>query len=223
MTLETVSVELAGVAEEAFELVAEKAREKRIALVYDLRDDVPFYILGDATRLRQIFLNLLSNAIKFTDTGEISLHMRCESLPDQRIKLFASVSDTGIGIPADRINKLFEAFTQVDASTTRRYGGTGLGLAIVKRLVNMMGGEVAVDSVEGKGSTFRFTIVTQRARGPILPHMQRELPEFLGKRILLIDDVASRRSSVAYRYQRWGFQVVETDLPDAPSRLQKSG
>ncbi|MCA2997665.1 MAG: response regulator [Rhodocyclaceae bacterium] len=223
MTLETVSVELAGVAEEAFELVAEKAREKRIALVYDLRDDVPFYILGDATRLRQIFLNLLSNAIKFTDAGEISLHMRCESLPDQRIKLFASVSDTGIGIPADRINKLFEAFTQVDASTTRKYGGTGLGLAIVKRLVNMMGGEVAVDSVEGKGSTFRFTIVTQRARGPILPHMQRELPEFLGKRILLIDDVASRRSSVAYRYQRWGFQVVETDLPDAPSRLQKSG
>ena len=222
MTLETVSVELAGVVEEAFELVAEKAREKKIALIYDLRDDVPFYIMGDATRLRQIFLNLLSNAIKFTDTGEISLHMRCESLADEGIKLFASVRDTGIGIPADRVNKLFEAFTQVDASTTRKYGGTGLGLAIVKRLVTMMGGEVAIDSVEGEGSTFRFTIVTQRARGPVRPHMQRELPEFLGKRILLLDDVTSRRNSVAYRYQRWGFQVVEANLQDAPSYLQKS-
>jgi PAS domain S-box-containing protein len=223
MTLETVSVELAGVVEEAFELVAEKAREKKIALVYDLRDDIPFYIMGDATRLRQIFLNLLSNAIKFTDTGEISLQMRCESLPDERIKLFASVRDTGIGIPADRVNKLFEAFTQVDASTTRKYGGTGLGLAIVKRLVTMMGGDVAIDSVEGAGSTFRFTVVTQRAHGPVSPHMQRELPEFLGKRILLIDDVTSRRNSAAYRYQRWGFQVVEANLVDAPSYLQKSG
>lgn len=223
MTLEAVSIELAGVVEEAFELVAEKARTKKIALVYDLRDDIPLYIMGDATRLRQILLNLLSNAIKFTDTGEISLHMRCESLPDERVKLFASVTDTGIGIPADRVNKLFEAFTQVDASTTRKYGGTGLGLAIVKRLVTMMGGEVAIDSVEGKGSTFRFSIVTQRAHGPILPHMQRDLPEFLGKRIMLIDDVTSRRNSVAYRYQRWGFQVVEATLNDAPSQLQKSG
>ncbi|MBC7624388.1 MAG: response regulator [Aeromicrobium sp.] len=223
MTLEAVSVELASVVEEAFELVAEKAREKKIALVYDLRDDTPFYIMGDATRLRQILLNLLSNAIKFTDTGEISLRMRCESLPDERIKLFASVSDTGIGIPADRVNKLFEAFTQVDASTTRKYGGTGLGLAIVRRLVTMMGGEVAIDSIEGKGSTFRFSIVTQRARGPMRPHMQRDLPEFFGKRILLVDDVIVRRNSVAYRYQRWGFQVVEATANDALSQMLNSG
>jgi PAS domain S-box-containing protein len=219
MTLEAVSVEIGGVVEEAFELVAEKAREKKIALVYDLRDDVPFYILGDATRLRQIFLNLLSNAIKFTDAGEISLHIRCESLVEERLKLSVSVRDTGIGIPADRVNKLFEAFTQVDASTTRKYGGTGLGLAIVKRLVTMMGGQVAIESVEGVGSTFSFTIVTQRARGPVRPHMQKDLPEFLGKRILLVDDVTSRRKSVAYRYQRWGFTIVETNLQEAPSHL----
>lgn len=219
MTLEAVSVELAGVVEEAFELVAEKAREKKIALIYDVRDDIPFYVVGDATRLRQILLNLLSNAIKFTDTGEICLQIRCESLPDDRIKLFASVRDSGIGIPADRVNKLFEAFTQVDASTTRKYGGTGLGLAIVKRLVTMMGGEVAVDSVEGVGSTFYFTIVTQRVRGPIRTHMQRDLPEFFGKRILLIDDVVSRRNSAAYRYQRWGFQVIESNRQDAASHM----
>jgi PAS domain S-box-containing protein len=215
MTLEAISVEIAGVVEEAFELVGERAREKRIALVYDLRDDVPFYIIGDATRIRQILLNLLSNAIKFTDSGEIALKMTCDSLPDGRIKLNAAVKDTGIGIPADRVKKLFEPFTQVDASTTRKYGGTGLGLAIVKRLVNMMGGEVSIDSVEGKGSTFSFSIVTQRARGPLRPHMQSALPEFAGKRILLIDDVESRRQSVAYRYQRWGFDLVDFATDDA--------
>jgi PAS domain S-box-containing protein len=215
MTLEAVSVELAGVVEEAFELVGERAREKDIALVYDLRDDVPINIVGDATRIRQILLNLLSNAIKFTDTGEIALRMTCDSLPDGRIKLNAAVTDTGIGIPADRVTKLFEPFTQVDASTNRKYGGTGLGLAIVKRLVSMMGGEVSIDSTLGKGSTIRFSIVTQRARGPLRHHMQRALPEFIGKRILLIDDVESRRNSVTYRYQRWGFDVVDFSKTDA--------
>ncbi len=220
MTLEAVSVEVSGVVEEAFELVGERAREKRIALVYDLRDDVPFYIVGDATRLRQILLNLLSNAIKFTDSGEIALRMTCESLPDGRIKLQAGVTDTGIGIPADRVKKLFEPFTQVDASTTRKYGGTGLGLAIVKRLVSMMGGDVWIESVEGQGSTFHFSIVTQRARGPLRPHMQRALPEFVGKRILLIDDVVSRRSSVTYRYQQWGFEVLAFDATGAVEFLK---
>jgi len=208
MTIEAVSIEVTGVVEEAFELVAEKAREKKIDLIYDVRDDVPFYITGDATRLRQILLNLLSNAIKFTDKGEVALRMTCDALPDGRIKLQAAVSDTGIGIPKDRVNKLFEAFTQVDASTTRKYGGTGLGLAIVKRLVTMMGGEVSIDSVEGRGSTFRFGITTERARGPVMPYMQRSLPDFKGKRLLITDDNVTRLDAVKYRYQQWGFDVV---------------
>ena len=215
MTIESVSVEVTGVVEEAFELVAEKAREKKIDLIYDLRDDVPFYVTGDATRLRQILLNLLSNAIKFTDQGEIILRMTCDSLSDGRIKLNAAVSDTGIGIPEDRVNKLFEAFTQVDASTTRKYGGTGLGLAIVKRLVTMMGGEVSIDSVEGKGSTFRFSIVTERALGPLQPYMQQALREFTGKRLLLTDDNTARLRAVQYRYEQWGFDVVAIPAQNA--------
>ncbi len=219
MTLEAVTVELVSVIEEAFELVAEKALEKKIALVYDLRDDLPSYIVGDATRLRQILLNLLSNAIKFTDEGEIVLRMRCDSLPDDRIRLSAALSDTGIGIPADRVQKLFEPFTQVDASTTRKYGGTGLGLAIVKRLVTTMGGEVAIDSVEGRGSTFRFSIVTHRVNGPQRPYMQNAVPEFSGKRILLIDANVARRDAAQYRYQQWGFDVIAL-APDCAEHIK---
>lgn len=208
MTVEAVCVELIGVAEEAFELVAEKARQKNIALICDVRDDVPFHIIGDATRLRQIFLNLMSNAIKFTDAGEIVLRITCDPLPDGRIRLNAALSDTGIGIPADRVRKLFEPFTQVDASTTRKYGGTGLGLAIVKRLVNIMGGDVSIDSTEGKGSTFHFSIVTEPAHGAKQPYMQRALPEFMGKRLLLIDDSSARLQALQYCYAQWGFDVV---------------
>ena len=166
MMLESVSVELVPLVEEAFELVAERAREKRLALVFDLADNVPYYVLGDTTRLRQILLNLLANAIKFTDRGHIALSITCRSTTDSRLRLEIAIADTGIGIPADRVGTLFQPFTQVDASTTRKYGGTGLGLAICKRLVNLMGGDIRVESVEGKGSLFIFHIITEPAKGP---------------------------------------------------------
>ncbi len=220
MTLESVTVELVSVIEEAFELVAEKAREKQLALVYDMRDDIPDYIMADATRLRQILLNLLSNAIKFTESGEISLTMSCEPLASGQLKLTARISDTGIGIPADRITQLFQPFTQVDASTTRKYGGTGLGLAIVKRLTVMMGGDVSLESVEGTGSVFSFSIVTRAAKGPPRPYHQRGLAEFSGVRLLLVDANLRRRDAIGHRYQRWGFTVLPETCADAVSRLQ---
>jgi PAS domain S-box-containing protein len=219
MTLEAVSVDVVGVIEEAFELIADKTRDKKLALVYDVDDDVPNYVLGDTTRLRQILLNLLSNAIKFTGEGEIALRMRCEGLTDDRVKLLVSVSDTGIGIPAERVKKLFEPFTQVDASTTRKYGGTGLGLAIVRRLVTMMGGEVTIESVEGVGTTIHFSIVTQRARGPLSPHMQSQLPEFEGKHLLLVEPTESRRLAVQRLYERWGLTVSPATASEAAQRL----
>ncbi len=220
MTLESVTVELVSVIEEAFELVAEKAREKNLALVYDLRDDIPDYIIADATRLRQILLNLLSNAIKFTDKGEIALTMSCEEMADGKLKLTAKIHDTGIGIPADRITQLFQPFTQVDASTTRKYGGTGLGLAIVKRLVVMMGGDVSLTSVEGSGSTFSFSIVTSATKGPPRPYLQRAIPAFAGVRLLLVDGNLRRRDAVAHRYQLWGFTVMPETCAEAIGRLQ---
>ena len=218
MTLESVVVEIAPLVEEAFELVAEKAREKRLALLFDIDESVPYYILGDATRLRQIVLNLLSNAIKFTEKGEVKLELRTRNLPDGQLELEGRVSDTGIGIPADRAKKLFQPFTQVDASTTRKYGGTGLGLAIVRRLSQLMGGDVGVESIEGKGSTFFFTVRTKKAEGQQKPYMQRNLAGFLDKRLLVVDRNASRRKIQQLRYAGWGLGTV-TCPPEEAVRI----
>ena len=215
MTLESVPVEIVQVVEEAFELVADKAREKDLALLFEMNDDVPFYLLGDATRLRQILLNLLANAIKFTAKGEVKLTLTARRTTDGGIELEGQVRDTGIGIPADRAGKLFQPFTQVDASTTRKYGGTGLGLAICKRLTQLMGGDIHVESTEGKGSVFIFTILTAQARGPLKPYMQRDVFDFVGKRLLVVDRNASRRPIQLSRYSRWGFDTVAVAPADA--------
>jgi PAS domain S-box-containing protein len=220
MTLESVAVEVIALIEETFEIVAEKAREKRIAMIYDVRDDVPFYILGDATRLRQILLNLLSNAIKFTEGGEVKLSMSAHRNQAGKIMLEGRVRDTGVGITDEQMNKLFSPFTQADASTTRKYGGTGLGLAIVKRLTEAMQGSVRVESKLGEGATFIFTIETQQARGPLRPYMQREVFDFLGKRLLVVDSVATRREIRQYRYARWGFDVISVGPDDAAATLR---
>jgi PAS domain S-box-containing protein len=215
MTLESVPVEVVPVVEEAFELVAEKAREKDLALLFDMNDDVPYYVLGDATRLRQILLNLLSNAIKFTAKGEIKLILSSRRMQDGGLELEGRLTDTGIGIPADRVSQLFQPFTQVDASTTRKYGGTGLGLAICKRLTQLMGGDIRVESIEGLGSTFIFTVRTQAARGPLKPYMQRDVFDFIGKRMLIVDRNASRRPIQIKHYSKWGFDVVAVSPTEA--------
>ena len=222
MTLESVAVEIVPVVEEAFELVADKAREKGLALLFDMNDNVPFYIFGDATRLRQILLNLLSNAIKFTGKGEINLELSTRETTNGQLQLEGRVTDSGIGIPAERADKLFQPFTQVDASTTRKYGGTGLGLAIVRRLSQLMGGDVRVESTEGKGSTFIFTVSTSAARGPQKPYMQREVADFLHKRLLVVDRNANRRKIQQHRYSRWGFDTV-TAAPEEAMQIFNLG
>ena len=208
MTLESVPVELVPLAEEAFELVAEKAREKKLALLFDVDEECPYYIIGDPTRLRQILLNLLTNAIKFTERGEIKLVLSGRRTLDGQLLLEGRVSDTGIGIPEDRADKLFQSFTQVDASTTRKYGGTGLGLAICKRLTQLMGGDIRVESVEGRGSTFIFSILTQVSRGPLKPYMQRDVFDFVGKRLLVVDANVNRHPIQSRTYTRWGLDTV---------------
>lgn len=221
MMLESVPVELVPLVEEAFELVAERAREKRLALVFDLADNVPYYVLGDTTRLRQILLNLLANAIKFTERGHIALSITCRSTMDSRLRLEFAIADTGIGIPANSVGTLFQPFTQVDASTTRKYGGTGLGLAICKRLVNLMGGDIRVESVEGKGSLFIFHIITEPAKGPARGYMQHDVAELAGKRMLLADSNALRRETQARRYQHWGLAVTSVDPEAAAAMLSR--
>jgi PAS domain S-box-containing protein len=143
----------------SMDLVARKAAEKYLALNCFIEDRVPRILLGDVTSLCQVLANLLSNAVKFTDAGEISVSVTGHSGRDEKFKLHFSVQDTGIGIPQDRINSLFQPFSQLDMSASRKYGGTGLGLVISKRLVELMGGNIWVESELGSGSTFHFTIV----------------------------------------------------------------
>ncbi|MCH6257085.1 PAS domain S-box protein [Puniceicoccaceae bacterium K14] len=144
--------------EEAIDLLADKVRAKGLEIAYYASPTVPYTIIGDVTRLRQILVNLIGNAVKFTNDGEIIVYVDCDANESGKHVLKFNVQDSGIGIPKDKQNKLFQSFSQVDSSTTRKYGGTGLGLAISKKLSELMGGEMWVESDEGKGSQFQFTI-----------------------------------------------------------------
>ena len=181
--------------EDSMDLLAPKAAEKYLVLDCSIDDDVPERLVGDATSLYQVLINLLNNAVKFTDCGDISVHVSCRPLQSGKTELCFSVKDTGIGIPQDRMDGLFQPFSQVDMSTTRRYGGTGLGLAISKKLVELMGGTIWAESEIDKGCTFHFTIQLERA-GPKKCLEIREIPkktssqaDILGRlRLLLAED-----------------------------------
>lgn len=152
---------------------------------------MPGGVVGDPTRLKQILLNLLNNAVKFTEKGEVVLTVSClapEAGPGERTLLSFAVRNTGNGIPADRMDRLFRSFSQIDASTTRRYGGTGLGLVITKRLVKLMGGEIRVESEVGRGSTFSFMLPLEVAALPDRTARRKQLEAIRGKSVLVVDD-----------------------------------
>ncbi|HEY2951130.1 MAG TPA: response regulator [Verrucomicrobiae bacterium] len=197
--------------EEAMDLLATKAGEKNLDLAYEVDDQLPGQMLGDVTRLRQVVVNLLGNAIKFTSEGEVVLTLKAGPIasPGSNPEVAAwdllfSVRDTGIGIPADRLNRLFRSFSQVDSSTARQYGGTGLGLAISKGLVELMGGKMWVESTMGKGSTFHFSLVLQAAASTSVPPSTRAHPQLAGLNILILDDNPTIRRVLHYHAQRWG-------------------
>lgn len=192
--------------ESAIDLVAPRAAEKRLDLGYVIEPGTPELVVADNDRLRQVLLNFLNNAVKFTERGEIVLSVmplsEAENVGSGQLALRFAIRDTGIGIPADRMDRLFKSFSQVDASTTRRYGGTGLGLAISKRLIELMGGEVSVESVEGKGTTFSFilTMPVASASRPQLPPAR----ELSGKRLLIVDDNLTNQRIITQLAQSWG-------------------
>jgi PAS domain S-box-containing protein len=187
-----------------------QAATKGIELIVDIDADVPFLIIGDPGRLRQIVMNLCGNAIKFTHEGYVLLRIACEPTEVEKIVLRIEVSDTGIGIPADRIDRLFQSFSQVDSSTTRHYGGTGLGLSIVKRLTELMDGAVGVRSEVGKGSCFWVTlhVKTVQLQPSSATHGS-------GRRILIVDDVAPTRRSIENKLTVFGYESVSVDGVDA--------
>jgi signal transduction histidine kinase/DNA-binding response OmpR family regulator/HPt (histidine-containing phosphotransfer) domain-containing protein len=209
-------------AERALDLVAVRASEKRIELACLLDPDVPAAILGDPTRLRQALGNLLANAVKFTEGGEVVLSVTAAERGDGRCKLRFSVRDTGIGIPAERMDRLFESFIQVDLSTTRRYGGTGLGLPISKRLAELMGGTLWAESEEGEGSTFHLEIVAREAAAPAGPDRLHREPRISGKRLLVVDDNATNREILRRQGESWGMLVEALESPlDALARIRR--
>ncbi|MGB7768474.1 MAG: response regulator [Verrucomicrobiia bacterium] len=196
--------------EETLDLMAARAFEKNLDLIYQMDDGIPLQVEGDTLRLRQVLVNLLSNAIKFTKTGEVSMQIKLlsakmEEKPDHSLlHLHFSVRDTGIGIPPDRLVRLFKPFSQAEASTAHRYGGTGLGLAISKQLVELMGGKMWAESVAGEGSTFHFTIsvVAQSETAPFaLAGRQDQLAD---KHVLIVDDNATSRRVLAEQAAKWG-------------------
>ena len=178
--------------------------EKPVELIFEQCDDVPRWIVGDAMRLQQILINLAGNAVKFTDTGEIHVRVAVLETRGEELVLEFSVRDTGIGIAQDQLVRIFDGFSQADASTARRYGGSGLGLAISRRLVSMMGGQLQADSQPRNGSTFRFTIVCQRDSA----HQPADaLQQMTGLRCLIVDDHDGARAACATMLQSLGWQV----------------
>jgi PAS domain S-box-containing protein len=207
LELEEHPFDLPSCIEESLELLAPKAAEKKLDLIFLNYPDVPTTIVGDAMRLRQILMNLISNAIKFTESGEVTISVTSfprESSQPPLHELQFAVRDTGIGIPADRLDRLFKSFSQVDSSITRQYGGTGLGLAISKQLCDLMGGKIWVESQPGRGSTFYFSISV-----PVLNHahtLAKAAQMLAGKRVLIVDDNAALRQTLTLQAQSWNLR-----------------
>ncbi|MGK7901193.1 MAG: response regulator [Hormoscilla sp.] len=206
MELEAAPFDLRACIESSLDLLAPKAasKQKGLELAYQIAPGTPEMIVGDVTRLRQILVNLLGNAVKFTETGEVTVSVRARQLKNlDKYTIGFTVRDTGIGIPSERLNRLFKPFTQIESSITRKYGGTGLGLVISQRLTELMGGKIWVDSIVGQGSTFNFTIVTTQAPATTQTRSASE-SQLAGSRLLIVDDNATVGKILTDQIHAWG-------------------
>ncbi|MBN2411078.1 response regulator [candidate division KSB1 bacterium] len=213
LSLEHQPFNLRECVEECFDIQAPNAVKKNLEMAYLIEPSVPNTIVGDMSRIRQILNNLLSNAVKFTNKGEIFVFVKSRPINNNTHELLFMVKDTGIGIPKDKINKMFRAFTQVDASTTRKYGGTGLGLSISKSLCEKMGGKMWADSEIGEGSSFHFTIQTEVISNESEDFNKETQSLLKGKKVLIVDDNATNRHILTLVTKYWGLESHETDSP----------
>lgn len=206
------------VIEDVTDILSLKVHQKKLELTLMLDENLPQFVVGDPIRIRQILLNLANNAVKFTEQGEVAIKSELISEDDDGCRILISVTDTGIGIPKERIDYLFQSFSQVDASTTRKYGGTGLGLAISKKLVELMGGTISIESVLGEGSTFTFTLLLQRG----MQHEMLKSSSVLSNiRVIVVDDHKTNRKIISSYLQSWGcdYEVYASPI-DTLERLQ---
>jgi signal transduction histidine kinase/DNA-binding response OmpR family regulator len=209
LDLENEPLNLLATIEEACDIGAPRAREKGLELLVDMGDELPTWVRGDVTRLRQVLLNFINNAVKFTEHGQVivSAHVLEDATPGRGGLVEFRVKDSGIGIPLDRQSALFQSFTQVDTSTTRKYGGTGLGLAICKRLAGLMGGSVGLESAPGQGSTFWFTARLGYADAPEIAQLSSlHMVSLAGKRALVVDDTPVNLRILDKQLRRWGME-----------------
>jgi len=203
MEIEQCDFDLRQCIESVLDVFANKAAQQGLDLVYQIDHQLPIMIVGDSLRLRQVLLNFVSNAMKFTHKGEVFIQVLLDEVISDNLQIKFNVIDTGIGIPADKLSKLFKAFSQVDSSTTRKYGGTGLGLAISERLVKLMGGEVSVASTEGVGSTFSFSIKSKMAESSPRQFAAYSTAGNQGKRILIVDDNKTNLDILTSQLELW--------------------
>jgi Amt family ammonium transporter len=214
--LEERPFDLSALVADTADLFAARALQSGLELAYDVQRDVPCLVIGDAERLRQVLINLTSNAIKFTDQGEVVIRVSLVERTESDAAIRLSVRDTGIGVPADRRDRLFQSFSQLDASTTRQYGGTGLGLAISRQLVEMMQGQIGVESQPGRGSTFWCTVrlrLQPQAKGAF----GRVADQLRDLRVLVVDDNAASREILTSQLESWGMRP--TAVPDGTAAL----
>jgi two-component system, sensor histidine kinase and response regulator len=217
LDLELTAFELREEVGDAAKILALRAAEKSVELACHIEPGVPETLLGDPGRLRQVLLNVMGNAVKFTEKGEVVLAVAVERVDDGRVTLHFTVTDTGIGIPADKQEQIFLAFMQADGSTTRRYGGTGLGLAIAVRLVELMGGRMWVESEVGRGSAFHFIAVFEQPAAPGIETLRADTKALAGLRVLVVDDNATNRHILQEMLASWRMRPVS--VGDAPSAL----
>jgi CheY-like chemotaxis protein len=213
LELDNLQFDLRKSLREVVKTLAIRAQQKGLEFLFDVCPEVPAVVAGDPARIRQVLVNLVGNAIKFTETGELEVNVQLEAQNAEGTILHFSVRDTGIGIPADKQHVIFDAFSQADSTTTRKYGGTGLGLTISAQLVGLMSGRIWVESVAGRGSTFHFTV--QVAPGAAQPSFESiDVSELAGVPLVVVDDNATNRRILAESVSRWRMRptVVESAI-----------
>ena len=219
LELEEIDFDIRQIVGSAFELLAARGASKELEMAYFVEDAVPYILNGDPTRLRQVLINLIGNAIKFTQEGEIYVNVGLNWIAGSKAELQISVKDSGIGIPQEKVGKLFQPFSQVDSSTTRRFGGSGLGLSICSQIVDAMNGKIWVESAPNVGSTFYFTILSTISEESIIAQPSYlPSPALVGKRVLIVDDNRTNRRILAHQVSN--FKMVPFTAVDGLDALQ---
>ena len=218
--LEAIDFNLRDCLEMSLKTMALRADEKGLELLCEVAPEVPEIVRGDSGRLRQVIINLIGNAIKFTDKGEVAVKVQVEAASEHDHTLHFIVSDSGIGIPKEKLQSIFDPFSQADSSTTRKYGGTGLGLTITSRLVGMMGGKIWVESELGRGSQFHFTARLGTADAKIIEIGSIAPPEILrAAKVLVVDDNTTNRRILEGMLGRW--EMKSSSAQDGEQALKK--